>query len=141
MTATRDLKPLPDEMQRDFEVTPDRKLISISVVRRGQTYVINNCAVVKMQKAVDKWRKRVANAKPVEKALCLTCDVNFSRLAHEPDAYVVGLPTAKMHVPVRTAALIAGVCANCSTRSDDELIEIARKRWGPTLTPVVEGNA
>jgi hypothetical protein len=57
---------LPDEAwQREFEVGLDRKLLSICLARRGHVYLIDNHAMEKVERVVEKWRRRVAKAKPV----------------------------------------------------------------------------
>lgn len=131
---------LPDEVQREFEVRPGHQMLSLCVVRDDQVVLLDTPAAKHVRKVVEKWLWRMATVKPGE-ARCLTCATDFFRLTHAPKAFVVGLPTAKMHRRGKIGALVVGVCARCCAQGDDALIEIARKQWAPKATPVAEGNA
>jgi hypothetical protein len=48
----------------------------------------------------------------------------------------------KMHKRGRKAAMVGGICADCCKgRSEDELIDIASKRWNYTVPLAPAGHA
>jgi hypothetical protein len=137
------LPSLPDSIQREFEVTPDRRMISIYVIRRSLLQDMSphqDRIVDRIVTAIVKWL-RVFDTRPGE-AKCLGCGCTLADPGTQSEAYAVGLPTAKMHKRGRMAGLVGGICATCCRdRSDDDLNEIARKQWAPHAVPTQGGTA
>jgi hypothetical protein len=138
----RIVRPLSDREQAEFEVKPGHSMISICVIRRSLIQEMSpdqHRIVNRVMTAIAHWL-RWTDAKPGE-AKCLVCSSPLSHPGIQSEAYAVGLPAAKMHKRGRTVAMVCGICAACSDHSDDELTEIARKRWAPNAVPTQEGNA
>jgi hypothetical protein len=130
---------LPDEVQREFEARPGgSRLISICVIRKHLIQSMHpqqeNRLVYRILTAIVYWL-RSFDAKPGE-AKCLGCGATLMLPGVQSEAYAVGFPTAKLRNRGRGAALVGSFCAKCSAQTDDELNELARKRWAPTSTPL-----
>jgi hypothetical protein len=96
---------------------------------------------VRLMGLIAPWLKLVSTITPGSGPLCLGCEKEFNHTHPYPNSFFVTVPAYKDWMNEDTSALITGICRDCDSKTDEELVTIAKGYWAkahPTIRDLGE---